>query len=351
MSMKIKKVILFIFAIFLLGSFSANAATVTDSVTVTVITTGVCTNGATNFPACTSCSDGSITTKAIACPPPVVACTNGATNAPLCTLCADGSITTKAIACPPPVVGVPSGSLSGPSCTIATGASSCTTTLTLNINNPVAGAATNITKAGNVEVAAGISPATKTNIKVDFSGTEFFLNHNAQTLASVQISSACKAGDEWNGSTCDKKAVAPVGSWSDWSSWSDCTANACGTSGTKTRTRTCSVAGACGSDDTETVACTANACQYSATISATPASVKKGHSTVITWSSVDMDSCYPAGVNSDPLFKTNNTTSGTYTTPLLDKSTTYSIECKALSGATRKDSFQVKVDTTIIEEI
>ena len=62
-------------------------------------------------------------------------------------------------------------------------------------------------------------------------------------------------------------ADCPVnGGWSSWSAWSDCSATACGTSGTQTRTRTCTNpapanGGAdCSGPSTETQTCTGGAC-------------------------------------------------------------------------------------------
>jgi hypothetical protein len=56
------------------------------------VTTGTCSNGATNYPLCTECADGSTTDPNTPCGG-VGTCSNGATNYPLCTECADGSTT------------------------------------------------------------------------------------------------------------------------------------------------------------------------------------------------------------------------------------------------------------------
>ena len=56
------------------------------------------------------------------------------------------------------------------------------------------------------------------------------------------------------------------GGWSDWSSWSDCSATTCGTTGTQTRTRTCTNpapangGATCIGSDTDTQSCNAPAC-------------------------------------------------------------------------------------------
>ena len=87
-------------------------------------------------------------------------------------------------------------------CTIASGESSCTTSLTLNITNPVSGAATNITKAGNITVASGITPTIKTGIVVPYGNTTFYLNHNTNTLADETVGAICISGTIWNGTVC-----------------------------------------------------------------------------------------------------------------------------------------------------
>ncbi|NVN97300.1 hypothetical protein HXX01_03675, partial [Candidatus Nomurabacteria bacterium] len=97
----------------------------------------------------------------------------------------------------------PSGSLSGSDCTISPGASSCLTSLNVSISNPTVGAATNVTKAGNVEVVSNATinntfPKTVNNISVSYPSTTFFLNHNAGTLGSTTVNASCEPGISWD---------------------------------------------------------------------------------------------------------------------------------------------------------
>ena len=89
----------------------------------------------------------------------------------------------------------PSGTLTGSDCVIDEGKNSCTTTLILAITNPVTGKATNITKPADIEVAKGITPASKPGIVVKYPSETFYLNHNEQTLNldGTKINASCDA--------------------------------------------------------------------------------------------------------------------------------------------------------------
>ena len=102
----------------------------------------------------------------------------------------------------------PSGSISGADCTISPGANSCNTALTVNVSDATVGAATNVTKAGNVEVVSNATinntfPKTVGGISVSYPSTTFFLNHNMGTLGSKTINASCAANTVWNGSICE----------------------------------------------------------------------------------------------------------------------------------------------------
>ncbi|HEY4513481.1 MAG TPA: CARDB domain-containing protein [Candidatus Paceibacterota bacterium] len=103
---------------------------------------------------------------------------------------------------------VTSGTLTGANCQIALNAGTCTTTLTLNINYPVSGATTNITKPTNNIVATGITPASKPNIVVSYPNTTFYLNHNSETLATKTVNATCASGS-WNGTKCAASSCVP----------------------------------------------------------------------------------------------------------------------------------------------
>ena len=122
-------------------------------------------------------------------------CANGATNPPDC----NNNTTSGTLSASPS------------SCTIAQGSSTCTTTLTLSITNPVTGAATNITKTGNTEVANGINPSSKPGIVVSYPSTTFYLNHNGATLGESTINAICTYGTSWNGSSCVSASALPSG--------------------------------------------------------------------------------------------------------------------------------------------
>lgn len=99
----------------------------------------------------------------------------------------------------------PTGTLTGSDCTIAANASTCTTSLTLNVTNPVSGAQTNVTKPTNVEVISSVTinntfPKTVSGIVVGYPSTTFYLNHNSATLTNpgTTINATCVSGTGWD---------------------------------------------------------------------------------------------------------------------------------------------------------
>ncbi len=260
---------------------------------------------------------------------------------------------------------LPTGTLDGADCTIPKDASTCTTTLTIGVTNPVPLALTNITKAGNIQVASGITPADKSGIIVTYPETKFFLNHNILTLAEKLISANCESGTGWDTSTqkcikgfvdvCNNGAtnypLCTIGSDNNclngatnppectlggngtclngatnppectlggngaclngatnppacttggngdgtdgtctYGNWSSCSAIDCSESGVQTRTRSCTVTG----NGTDSRFCFAQNCKVdgdkdgnklNATLTATPAKIFKGRTSLLTWKS------------------------------------------------------------------
>ena len=101
----------------------------------------------------------------------------------------------------------------------------------------------------------------------------------------------CRKGDVISASKSVTVSVgaAPInGGWSSWSEWSACSVTACGSSGTKTRTRTCTNpapanGGAnCSGPSSETQACSTAACNVSAVTSNTTDSGASANNTIVT---------------------------------------------------------------------
>jgi len=250
--------------------------------------------------------------------------------------------------------GADSGSgLNVPSCTIKVGESTCKTTLVIHIDNPISGAETNITKAGNIEVAKGLNPPIKTNIVVDYPGTTFYLNHNAKTLASKTVNAFCEAGSSWNGEKCATNIVD--GYWKE--SCGECNQTSC----KQQCTRVCIPPKGGGADcpgkglrpENYSISCTLGACggngELNINFSAAPTKIFKGKDTTLTWSSSG-DSCIGA-TNNGELFNTGGNSSGSVkVSPKV--TTTYKVTCtdKERGGITEVKDVTIKVDTmTIIE--
>src|SRR3989344_2317176 len=94
--------------------------------------------------------------------------------------------------------------------------------------------------------------------------------------------------------------VAPInGGWGDWSNWSACSVTACGSSGTQTRTRTCTNpapanGGAnCSGPSFEFQACSTAACAVPTvdSFTASPTSIAYGGSSTLSWSSSNTTGC------------------------------------------------------------
>src|SRR3989344_1574420 len=198
------------------------------------------------------------------------------------------------------------------SCTISAGNSSCSSNLSWTLNNPQA-APTAITTLGmsniNVSNSMAASQSGTQAVTVSYGGRTFYLYNNGTLLAQDNVYSNCAAGTSWNGSSCAVTAPVVDGGWSAWSAWSACSVTACGSTGTQTRTRTCtnpppSGGGAnCAGSPVDGQPCSTPACVI-ADINADPLIISAGSSTTLSWSSTGGPPC--SGRN----FTTGGATSG-----------------------------------------
>lgn len=101
------------------------------------------------------------------------------------------------------------GILEGENCKIQENESNCTTTLSLNVENPIIGKETNVTKSTpnpNTIVIPSSSitsfPTIQSGIEVQKGGTTFYLNHNEESLISKTIIASCESGLVWDGNKC-----------------------------------------------------------------------------------------------------------------------------------------------------
>ena len=248
-------------------------------------------------------------------------------------------------------VRVMSGTLSSPSsCTIAAGASSCSVSLAWSISNPQS-TPTAITANGmsNINVSNSMSASQSGNqsVQVPYGGRTFYLYNNARELATKSITSqnvTCASGSVWTGSSCGQTVN---GGWSDWSTWSACSVTACGSTGTETRTRTCTNpspqnGGAyCSGSPVESRPCSTPACT-TADINASPQVIATGDSTTLSWSS-NGSSC--TGTN----FSTNGATSGSRVVRPRS-TTTYRITCTGVSSSLDSVTVTVRKRPVFIED-
>jgi hypothetical protein len=122
----------------------------------------------------------------------------------------------------------PTGTLTGSDCQISANASTCTTSLTLNVINPISTALTNVTKPVGVEVISNatinkVFPKTVAEILVSYPSTTFYLNHDGVTLTNPgkTINATCASGTIWNGVLCALPTgtiTAPSCTISEWES-------------------------------------------------------------------------------------------------------------------------------------
>ena len=237
------------------------------------------------------------------------------------------------------------------SCTISAGNSSCSSNLSWTLNNPQA-TPTAITTLGmsniNVSNSMAASQSGTQAVTVSYGGRTFYLYNNGTLLAQDNVYSNCAAGTSWNGSSCAVTAPVVDGGWSAWSAWSACSVTACGSTGTQTRTRTCtnpppSGGGAnCAGSPVDGQPCSTPACVI-ADINADPLIISTGSSTTLSWSSTGGSSC--SGTN----FSTGGATSGSIIVqPNL--TTTYSITCTGASTAVDSITVTVRKKPGFVED-
>ncbi len=127
--------------------------------------------------------------------------------------CANGG--TDYSTCTPPV-GM-SGTLTTPSCTIASGSSTCTTTVSWTVTNPVVVGGSSVTSsypsAGTVvapPVSTGTADSgTKTGVTIPYSSRTFYLYNNNVQLNTGTANATCATGSAWNGTICYTAPALP----------------------------------------------------------------------------------------------------------------------------------------------
>jgi len=260
---------------------------------------------------------------------------------------------------------IPTGTLGGDDCEIEKNESTCTTTLQLNINNPVEGAETNITKPVKVEVASGITPALKPGIVVNYPSTKFYLNHHNLTLNpdGKIINASCKYGTFWDNTTskcievggCSNGATNPplctTGGGGECLNGAtnppECTTSddgKCLNGATNPPLCTTSDDGKCLNGAANPPSCTIFG-DFTIDFYASPNKVFKGKSTLLTWNSVNASECHSKGEAS---FETEGLRSGSATV-IPTKTTTYQIECTR-SAVSKTAEAKVSVSTIKIKE-
>ena len=136
-------------------------------------------------------------------------CLNGSNDYPICKIT---TVTT-------------SGNLSVTDCKIASGASSCDTTITWSIVNPIPSKTTAITTPNSITVPGTSSTSGTATYPVSTGpGTrDFYLYHNGVQLGSTRTAhSSCIQGTDWDTTSGTCKDLPPgSGGWSDWSSIPD----------------------------------------------------------------------------------------------------------------------------------
>lgn len=305
--MKITKIILFAFLLFILGTSFVSAKTVSDSVTVTVI----------DVPQ--SCFDGIKN--------------NGETSIDKGGPCPDE-------------LNAAVGTLTGDSCEIELGKSECPTNLSWSITPPIAGVKSQLTKTGFITVvSAGDSTGKKTD-NISYGKTIYYLFYGSPDhLAAVEVTASCKVGS-WDSV---KKICANNGldrdRWRD--GWNEPCSTECGQKPSSEEFECIAPDGCTPNVQIRncpgTIACTPPTVK----IDVAPKSIRIGQSTKVTWTSTKMVSCTSDNGN----FSTSGLLNGNVTKSNIQKSTTYAITCKDKDGKAYKDSAQVTVDITDIIEI
>jgi hypothetical protein len=154
-----------------------------------------CSNGATNYPACTTCGSGYTMTGGV-CVPTTPACGNGATNYPTC----DNNPNPNPNPNPSTTM---SGNLTAPTkCVIGLDQSDCDATLSWTTTNPEAtSAVTSQYPSSNTTVATGNNGSKTLAITHFASPQSFYLYNNGKLLDQATVLADCIAGTVWDIST------------------------------------------------------------------------------------------------------------------------------------------------------
>ncbi|MFA5936952.1 MAG: CARDB domain-containing protein [Candidatus Paceibacterota bacterium] len=173
-----------------------------------------------------------------------------------------------------------------PSCVIQLNQNSCNINFSWTTTNPEIVGGSAITKPVNITVASGDS-GTNVPLAVKYNSETFYLYNNEKELASKNVTSTCVSGTAWDGSKCSTIVLSP-----------------------------------------------------NTSISADPATIVIGDSSVITWSSTRATSCSSTGSG----FDVSGATSGSITVSPT-ATTTYHLLCVGPGGQT-PDEVTITVTTT-----
>ncbi len=129
------------------------------------------------------------------------------------------------------------------SCLIASGASSCNINFSWHVTNPQNPGGSAVTRNPSNTIVGTGDNGTNVAFSVKYNSETFFLYNNAKSLvptspngAGVTVTSACVSGNAWDGTKCTNIPIN--GGWA-WGNWGACSATTCGTTGTQTRSGTC----------------------------------------------------------------------------------------------------------------
>ena len=265
-------------------------------------------------------------------------------------------------------VGVLSGTLKvdaglgGPYCYISKGHTTCTTSLTIDIKNPVAGKVTEITKVDHITVASfapGVTLATKTGVEVGYPSTTFFLYHDGKSLDTLVVNAMCNPTENthWGGTgigcvdnDADGEWKVNCGACNPISCLKTCT-NEC-ISHSKGNGRDCPPGDSFPVTCHEGSTCLSSG-ELNIKFNGAPTKIFKGRKTVLTWSS-NGDKCVGSTNKDNEKFDTSNKPSsdpiiGVTVTP--QSTTIYTITCSDTGrDVTESKQITINVDTMNIHE-
>ncbi|NCU28508.1 MAG: hypothetical protein EOM85_02450, partial [Candidatus Moranbacteria bacterium] len=94
------------------------------------------------------------------------------------------------------------GTLSATSCTIASGASTCSTSLSWSVTNPVSTTSVTTNYPSSGSVAGTGNSGSGVSYTVTYGSTDFYLYNNAILLSTATATASCASGTTWSGSSC-----------------------------------------------------------------------------------------------------------------------------------------------------